>query len=107
MVNNVQAMYPEVMAMQVHAAWTRMSKLYWRRDDDQLTSAAKFLAECLDDVDVFKPVDIPEGMEILCWGMKKIAGPLDGKIFKVGVDATYNMNSKHLKLYSVMANFSN
>ncbi|KAG6835378.1 hypothetical protein H0H93_002014, partial [Arthromyces matolae] len=107
MVNKVQATFPEVTAAQIHTAWSQMSQLYWRRDDEQLPSAARLLTEFPADVDVFTPVSVPDGVEIICWGMKMIAQPLKGKIFEVGMDATYNTNSKHLELYSVMAEHDN
>ncbi|KAG6866071.1 hypothetical protein C0993_007653 [Termitomyces sp. T159_Od127] len=78
MVGKVQATFPEVTAAQIHAAWSQMSQLYWRRDDSQLLSASKLLTEYLDDVDVFSPIDVPNGVELLCWGMKKIAQLLRG-----------------------------
>ncbi|KAJ7823770.1 hypothetical protein B0H13DRAFT_2375888 [Mycena leptocephala] len=36
-----------------------------------------------------------------------IATPLKGKIVEIGVDATYNTNSKHLELYSIMGEYDN
>ncbi|KAJ6614515.1 hypothetical protein B0H10DRAFT_1803283, partial [Mycena sp. CBHHK59/15] len=102
MVTKVQAAFPDVSAAQVHRAWTELSEVYWRRDDAQLPSAEKLLQEHGDDIDLFKPEGVPEGVEMLCWGMKKIAEPLKGKIVEIGVDATYNTNSKHLELYSIM-----
>ncbi|KIK05393.1 hypothetical protein K443DRAFT_3879 [Laccaria amethystina LaAM-08-1] len=84
-----------------------MSQQYWRRDDLQLPSAEKLLADFGDDVDVFNPQEVPNGVEILCWGMKKIAEPLKGHCVEVGLDATYNTNSRHLELYSVMAEHDN
>ncbi|KAJ6614377.1 hypothetical protein B0H10DRAFT_1803689 [Mycena sp. CBHHK59/15] len=102
MVSKVQAVFPDVTAAQIYRAWTEMSEIYWRREDAQLPSATKLLEEHGDDVDLFKPEGVPEGVEMLCWGMKKIAEPLRGKIVEIGVDATYNTNSKHLELYSIM-----
>jgi hypothetical protein len=32
---------------------------------------------------------IPEGVDILAWGMKKIAVLLKGMVIKIGMDATY------------------
>ncbi|KAF7354458.1 SWIM-type domain-containing protein [Mycena venus] len=107
MVSKVQAAFPTVTAAQIHRAWMEMSEIYWRRDDLQLPSAAKLLEEHGEDVDIFKPENVPEGVEMLCWGMKKIAGPLKGKIVEIGVDATYNTNSKHLELYSIMGEYDN
>ncbi|KAJ6586095.1 hypothetical protein B0H19DRAFT_1250823 [Mycena capillaripes] len=107
MVSKVQAAFPAISAAQIYRAWMEMSEIFWRRDDLQLPSTAKLLEEHSDDVDIFKPEDIPEGVEMLCWGMKKIAGPLKGKIVEIGVDATYNTNSKHLELYSIMGEFDN
>ncbi|KAJ6610972.1 hypothetical protein B0H10DRAFT_1953458 [Mycena sp. CBHHK59/15] len=88
MVSKVQATFPAVTAAQIHRAWMEMSEIFWRRDDLQLPSAAKLLEEHGDNVDIFKPEDIPEGVEMLCWGMKKVAGLLKGKIVEIGVDAT-------------------
>lgn len=88
MVGKVQAAYPDVTAAQIHTAWTQMSQQYWRRDDMQLLSATKLLNEFTDEVDVFEPQDVPDGVEILCWGMKKIAEPLKGHCIEISLDAT-------------------
>jgi hypothetical protein len=45
------------------------------------------LAENCDDVDVFE-IQVEMGVEQLCWGVKKIASRLEGKIGEVAVDAT-------------------
>ncbi|KAJ7697483.1 hypothetical protein B0H17DRAFT_870000, partial [Mycena rosella] len=105
LVGKVQAAFPAVSAQQIHRAWMEFSELYWRFDDAQLPSAEKLLQEHGDDVHIFEPEGVPEGVEMLCWGMKKIAGPLKGKIVEIGVDATYNTNSKHLELYSIMGEY--
>ncbi|KAF8520623.1 hypothetical protein BU17DRAFT_88824 [Hysterangium stoloniferum] len=107
MVAKVQAAYPGVTAAQVHKAWTDMSQLFWHHDDLQLPSAKKLLEEFTDTVDIFLPNSIPDGVDIQCWGMRKIAVPLEGKIVEVGINATYNTNSKHLELYSIMAEYDN
>ncbi|KAJ6609187.1 hypothetical protein B0H10DRAFT_2298764 [Mycena sp. CBHHK59/15] len=80
MVSKVQASFLNITAAQIHRAWTEMSEVYWRQDDVQLPSAEKLLEEYGEDVDIFKLVDIPEGVEILCWGMMKIAELLKGQI---------------------------
>ncbi|KAF7793917.1 hypothetical protein EIP86_005039 [Pleurotus ostreatoroseus] len=102
----VQAKYPHVTSEQVHGAWTKMSEVLWKKDPDQLPSAQKLLAEFGDEVDVFD-VKPAEGVEQLCWGMKRIAEPLRGQVVEIGLDATYNTNSKHLELYSIMAEHDN
>jgi hypothetical protein len=124
LVTKVQSMYPSVTRAQIHTAWSRMSEMFWRREDKQLPSALKLLTEFPDDVDIFHPVGVPEGVEILCFGMKKIAGPLKGKIVEVALDATCelnslprpspmthrhtdNTNSSHLELYCMLAEHDN
>ncbi|KAJ7336981.1 hypothetical protein DFH08DRAFT_813277 [Mycena albidolilacea] len=102
MVTRVQAAFPGVTATQIHRAWMEMSEPFWRFDNDQLPSTKKVLEENTDDVDIFEAQDVPEGVDMICWGMKKIAEPLKGKVVEIGVDATYNTNSKHLELYSIM-----
>lgn len=87
-VPKVQSLYPNVTATQIHTAWTTLSQVYWRRDDNQLLSARKLLEEFGDEVDVFTPAGVPDGVEMLAWGMKKIALPLEGKVVEVGMDAT-------------------
>jgi hypothetical protein len=48
-------------------------------------------------VDTFEPVSVPEGVEMLVWGMKKIAGPLTGKVFEIGMDANCEYASQVVK----------
>jgi len=68
LVPQIQTSFPNVTAKQVHAAWTDMS-------------------ETSDDVDVFD-ITVADGVEQLCWGMKKVANRLKGKVVEIGVDAT-------------------
>ncbi|KAF7367605.1 SWIM-type domain-containing protein [Mycena sanguinolenta] len=102
MVTKVQGMFPKVTAAQIHQAWTEMSEPLWRFDNDQLRLTKLLLHEHTNDVDIFELQGIPEGVDIICFGLKRIAMPLKGKIVEIGVEATYNMNSKHLELYSIM-----
>lgn len=88
LVAKVQTSFPQVTASQIHAAWQQMSQVFWRRDDAQLPSASLLLKEYGDDVDQFDPKNVPEGVEILCWGMKRIAKPLKNKVAEIGLDAT-------------------
>lgn len=83
----VQATFPQVTSGQVHGAWTRLSEVLWKKESEQLPSAKVLLEEFEDDVDVF-PVTTSEGVEQICWGMKKIAEPLRGKVVEIGLDAT-------------------
>jgi hypothetical protein len=88
MVTKVQSIFLQVTPAQIHTAWREMSKVRWRCDDLQLPSAEKLLAEYGEDVDIFKPTNVPEDVEMLAWGMKKISGPLKGKIVEIGMDVT-------------------
>lgn len=88
LMSKVREVFPNVSSAQVYNAWRALSETYWRRDDMQISSAQKLLAEFDDEVDIFEPTCIPEGVEILAWGMKKIAKPLTGKIVEIGMDAT-------------------
>ncbi|KAJ7432605.1 hypothetical protein B0H11DRAFT_1940297 [Mycena galericulata] len=71
MVVKVQAAFPNVLAAQIHRAWMELSEPFWCFDDDQLLSTKKLLEEQSDDVDIFKPQGVPEGVEMSCWGMKE------------------------------------
>ena len=83
----VQALFPHITGKQIHQAWTEMSEVLWKKDPIQLTSAQLLLQELGDDIDLFH-VNVLEGVEQLCWGMKKIAWLLKGKVVEVGIDAT-------------------
>lgn len=83
----VQAAYPQVTGKQVHRAWTEMSEVLWKRDRMQLLSAKMLLEEFDDDVDVFE-IEVAEGVQQLCWGMKRILAKLKGEIVEIGIDAT-------------------
>jgi hypothetical protein len=84
----VRLAYPQVSTAQVYNAWKAVSETHWRRDNLQIPSTRKLLVEFSDDVDIFKPENVPDGAEMLAWGMKKIAGPLKGKVVEIGMDAT-------------------
>ncbi|KAJ7937453.1 hypothetical protein B0H13DRAFT_2302616 [Mycena leptocephala] len=86
---NVKAQYPSVTSSQVHFAWTQMRDF-----------------EFGDEVDVLA-VPPADGVEQLCWAMKKIIEPLKGQIVEIAIDATYGTNSKHLELYTVLAEHDN
>ena len=88
MATKIQSIHSQVTRCQIHTAWQEQSKTYWQCDDEQLPSAKKLLAEYGDDVDIFEPVGIPNGVEVLTWGMKWIAKPLRGKVIEIGMDAT-------------------
>ena len=88
MITKIQAAYPHITTGQINSAWRELSKTYWRREDAQLPSAMTLLAKFNEDVDIFKPVGIPDSVEILAWGMKRIAEPLRGKVVEIGIDAT-------------------
>ncbi|KAJ7307825.1 hypothetical protein DFH08DRAFT_975430 [Mycena albidolilacea] len=102
MVTKVQAAFPTITTAQIRRAWVELSEPFWRFEDDQLLSTKKVLEEHTDHVDIFEPQNVPEGVEMICWGMKQISTLLKGKVVEIGVDATYNTNSKHLELYSLM-----
>jgi hypothetical protein len=123
MVTKIQDEYPSVTRAQVHDAWTRMSEVLWRKDDNQMASAIKLLAEFPDEVDIFTPEGVSEGVEILCWGMRNIAGQLKGKIVEIALDATCkehtfsmnghlpafidNTNARNLELYCILGEYDN
>ncbi|KAJ6587914.1 hypothetical protein B0H19DRAFT_1057210 [Mycena capillaripes] len=77
-VTQVQGDVHGVTAAQNHRAWMEMKHT--------------------DDVAIFEPQDIPEGVEMICWGMKKITTPLKGES-ETNSDAD---NTKHLELDSIM-----
>ena len=88
MAAKIQAAYPHVTTNQIHSAWREFSETHWRREDAQLPSAKTLLAELGEDIDIFEPAGVPEDVEILAWGMKRIAEPLRGKVVEIGIDAT-------------------
>ena len=84
--------YPAITAKQVHSAWTTMSETLWKREREQLPSVKILLGELQDDV---KVLDVPEveGVEQIAWVMKRVLLPLEGKIVKIGIDATCKWRS--------------
>ncbi|ESK85102.1 hypothetical protein Moror_3617 [Moniliophthora roreri MCA 2997] len=101
LVAKIQQQFPNVSSSQIYTSWAQMSEILWKRDKDQLTSANILLNEYGDDVDHFKVTPLPD-VQIIAFGMKKIANTLSGHVVEVAQDATYNTNSKHLELYSIL-----
>ncbi|KAN0140684.1 hypothetical protein V8E53_001511 [Lactarius tabidus] len=102
----VLQIYPSITANQVHAAWTTMSETLWKRSRDQLPSIKALLGELGSDVAL---LDLPgmEGVEQVAWVMKGVLLLLQGKIVEIGIDATYNTNSRHLELYTILGEYDN
>jgi hypothetical protein len=64
-----------------------MSQILWKKDENQLTSAKLLLDELAGDVDVFDIEEV-DGVEQVCWGMKRIVKSLHKNIVKIALDAT-------------------
>ena len=92
----VQQDYPHVTSQQVCTTWAKVSEIFWRRNDDQITSIKLLLKESEDDVDIFDVSPLPEGVEMVCWGMKKINSTLKGKVVEIGLDATCKYSPQFL-----------
>nr|GAT51701.1 predicted protein [Mycena chlorophos] len=103
----VQDRFKDVSRGQVFNIWREKMEAWYRRADDQLTSARLLLSEFSELVDVFDPVGVPADVQILAWGMKKIGEPLQGIIEETAMDATYNTNSRNLELYALMGELDN
>ncbi|KAJ7208035.1 hypothetical protein GGX14DRAFT_567335 [Mycena pura] len=86
---------------------SELSEVFWKCDKAQLPSAAKLLTEFPDEVDIFTPENVPEDVQILCWGMKKIVTRLTARIVEIAIDATYGTNTGSLELYGVLAEHNN
>ena len=44
-----------------------------------------------DDVDIFD-IEVEEGVQQVCWGMKKIRERLRGKVIEIRIDATCELS---------------
>uniref|UniRef100_A0A0W0ETV3 MULE transposase domain-containing protein n=1 Tax=Moniliophthora roreri TaxID=221103 RepID=A0A0W0ETV3_MONRR len=106
LVYGLQKLFPQLTAAQIHSAWTIMSEEIWKKHKLQLPSAQALLEEYSNIIDIF-PVLEDDGVEQLCWGMKKIADFINIKlkmvVVEVSMDVTYDTNAHHLELSSIMA----
>ena len=73
-----------------------MSETLWKRDSKQLPSVKKLLGELKDDIAVLSLPGI-DRVEQVAWVMMKIVLQLQGKIVKIGIDATCENSSDHQK----------
>jgi hypothetical protein len=64
-----------------------MSEVMWKRAKDQMESAKILLEEFFDEIDIFN-IKVADGVQQICWGMKRIANRLKGKVLEIGIDAT-------------------
>ena len=83
----VQMTHLSITMSQIYRAWTTMSKMLWKRHLNQLTSVHTLLSKFDDDVDILRLPAIEGAIQVV-WVMKDIVGLLQGKIIKVGIDAT-------------------
>jgi hypothetical protein len=87
LVPRIQGLFPNITSKQVHSAWSCMSQILWKKDENQLTSAKLLLDELAGDVDIFDIEEV-DGVEQVCWGMKRIAKSLHKNIIEIALDAT-------------------
>ena len=87
-VSKVRKLYPNVSRQQIYNAWSTMSKMLWKRDPDPMTSASKLLREYSSEIDLFDDIPREEGVEQLCFGLRKVLEGLKGKIIEIALDAT-------------------
>ncbi|KAH9038211.1 hypothetical protein EDB85DRAFT_2072802 [Lactarius pseudohatsudake] len=95
MVRRIHITYPAVSTKQVHKAWSTMSETLYHQPE-----------QYEDEVDLLT-LPTMDGVEQVAWVMKKIVKLLRGKIVEIGIDATYNTNSRHLELYTVLGEYDN
>jgi hypothetical protein len=92
----VLVIYPSITMTQVHTAWTTKSETLWKWNREQLPSVKLILGELEDDVAI---LGLPgmDRVEQVVWVMKKVVLQLQGKIVKIGIDATCERSSNHQK----------
>ena len=73
-----------------------MSETLWKRNGEQLPSVKQLLGELKDDIAVLGLPGI-DGVEQVVWVMTKIVSQLQGKVVKIGIDATCKSSSDHQK----------
>jgi hypothetical protein len=91
LVTLIQPHWNNVTAAQIYSAWTRLSETLWKRHKDQLLSAQMLLEEFGEEVEIFDVGPLPEGVEMLCFGLKRILSAFQGQkieLKEAGGDAT-------------------
>lgn len=94
LVPQVQAVFPQVTAKQIHHAWRQMSEEIWKWQDDAIHSAQQLLKEFHESANLgahLLDVDVPLGVEIVAFSFPKVIGALqeNGRKFEeIGLDAT-------------------
>ncbi|EIN06505.1 hypothetical protein PUNSTDRAFT_90128 [Punctularia strigosozonata HHB-11173 SS5] len=104
LVSVIHERWPYVSPNQIHRAWSTMSEILWKRQDDQFTSGCELLTEYQEQgrVDLLEDLQVDDGVTILAWGLPEIAAKIGATLVEVAMDATYNTNAKDLELYSVL-----
>ncbi|KAF8896786.1 hypothetical protein CPB84DRAFT_1963103 [Gymnopilus junonius] len=88
LLSSIREAYPQISSAQVYNAWKAHSETHWQHHNLQIPSTTKLLEEFADEADIFTDLYIPDGVEMLAFGLKKVAEQLKGKVIKVGIDAT-------------------
>jgi hypothetical protein len=78
-----------VTSAQVHRVWRELTRDFWYRGSDQLTSAQVLLEEYSKkgQVDPF-PLQVPEGVTAMAWGLPQVANRVRTRVKEVAIDAT-------------------
>ena len=86
----IQKLYPHITATQIHKAWSQMSKILWKWDNNQLESARLLLSEFEEKQDItLLELPVHEGMIAIGWSLLKIIQWIKGNnIIEIVMDAT-------------------
>ena len=64
-----------------------------------MESTKLLLEEFPDEIDIFN-IKVADGVQQICWGMKRIANRLKGKVVEIGINATCQPTSFDAELGS-------
>jgi hypothetical protein len=74
---------------QVYRAWSELSQVIWRRDDDAFASALKLLEEYEEDGRAVRlNIPLPDGVTAIAWALPEIAERVAKKVKELAIDAT-------------------
>jgi hypothetical protein len=88
---SVQALHgcAHVSSAQVYHAWTTLSEVFWRRDENALKSVLKLLEEYEQDGRAVRlNLTLPEGVTAIAWALPAIADRVQELVKEVTLDTT-------------------
>ncbi|KAJ3720039.1 hypothetical protein C8R42DRAFT_549361, partial [Lentinula raphanica] len=92
----------ELTEKQIQAKWTRINKVHWHLDKDQVTSALQLLQQSEKEKIEVIPITQREGASSIAFAFTEILDSVGNQIEEILMDSTWKTNALSYELFAIV-----